>query len=67
MYFGCSSTIQEIKEEGKDEISFIPFVMEVGDVKQRKGWLEIDCTGKKFISATKYPKLDAEVSFTIED
>ncbi|PJJ67023.1 zinc carboxypeptidase [Chryseobacterium geocarposphaerae] len=58
---------REIKEEGKDEISFIPFVMEVGDVKQRKGWLEIDCTGKKFISATKYPKLDEEVNFTIED
>ncbi len=58
---------REIKEEGKDEISFIPFVMEVGDVKQRKGWLEIDCTGKRFISATKYPKLDEEVNFTIED
>jgi hypothetical protein len=58
---------REIKEEGNDEISFIPFVMEVGDVKQKKGWLEIDCTGKKFVSTTKYPKLDAEVSFTIED
>lgn len=58
---------KEIKEEGKDEISFIPFVMEAGNVKQRKGWLEIDCTGRKFISATKYPKLDAEVSFKIED
>lgn len=57
----------EIKEEGKDDISFIPFVMEVGDVKKRKGWLEIDCTGKKFISPTKYPKLDTEVNFTIED
>ncbi|MDN4030431.1 M14 family zinc carboxypeptidase [Chryseobacterium gambrini] len=58
---------REIKEEGKDEISFIPFVMEVGDVKKKKGWLEIDCTGKKFVSETKYPKLDAEVNFTIED
>ncbi len=58
---------REIKEDGKDEISFIPFVMEVGDVKQRKGWIEIDCTRKKFISETKYPKLDAEVNFTIED
>ncbi len=58
---------REIKEEGKDEISFVPFVMEVGEVRQRKGWLEIDCTGKKFVSATKYPKLDAEVNFTIED
>ena len=58
---------REIKEEGKDEISFVPFVMEVGSVKQRKGWLEIDCTGKKFVCANKYPKLDAEVNFTIED
>ena len=58
---------KEIIEEGKDEISFIPFVMEVGDVNKRKGWLEIDCTGKRFISDTKYPKLDSEVSFQIEE
>lgn len=58
---------REIKEEGKDEISFIPYVIEVGDVRQKKGWLEIDCTGKKFVSATKYPKLDAVVEFKIED
>lgn len=57
---------REIIEDGKDEISFIPFVIEAGDIKNRKGWLEIDCTGKKFVSETKYPKLDAEVSFTIE-
>lgn len=58
---------RELKEEGIDEISFIPFVMEVGDVKQRRGWKEIDCTNKKFICPTKYPKLDAEVNFIIED
>lgn len=58
---------REIIEEGKDEISFVPFVMEVGDVKKRKGWLEVDCTGKKFVAATKYPKLDAVAEFTIED
>jgi hypothetical protein len=58
---------REIKEDGKDEISFVPYVVEVGDVKQRKGWLEIDCTGKRFISENKYPKLDAEMNFTIED
>lgn len=58
---------REIFEEGKDEISFIPFVIEAGDVKKRKGWLEIDCTGKRYVSDTKYPKLDAEVNFTIED
>lgn len=27
---------RELKEEGRDEISFIPFVMEVGDVKNGK-------------------------------
>lgn len=58
---------REIFEEGKEDISFVPFVMEAGDVKMKKGWLEIDCTGKKFISPTKYPKLDAEVNFTFED
>lgn len=58
---------REVKEEGRDDISFVPFVMEVGDVKGRKGWQEIDCTGKRFICPTKYPKLDAEVNFFIED
>jgi len=58
---------REILENGKDEISFVPFVMEAGDIKKRKGWLEIDCTGKRFVSETKYPKLDAEVSFKIEE
>lgn len=58
---------REVKEESKNDISFIPYVMEAGDVKNKKGWLEIDCTGKKFVSEAKYPKLDAEVNFTIED
>ncbi len=58
---------REVFEEGKEEISFIPFVVEAGDVKKRKGWREIDCTGKKFVCPTKYPKLEAEVNFTIED
>lgn len=58
---------REIFEEGKEDISFIPFVVEVGDVKKKKGWQEIDCTGKKFVCPTRYPKLEAEVSFTIED
>lgn len=57
---------REIFEEDKDEISFIPFVMEAGEIKNRKGWLEIDCTGKRFVSEAKYPKLDAEVSFEIK-
>lgn len=52
--------------EGDDEISFTPIVVEVGDVGKKKGWKEIDCRGKKFISERKFPKLDAEVHFTIE-
>lgn len=58
---------REILEEGNDEISFIPFVMEAGDVTERKGWLEIECTGKRFVSEAKYPKLDAQVNFKIEE
>lgn len=56
---------EEIKP-GDDEISFIPQTVAVGDVKNKKGWNEIDCTGKKFICQTKYPKLDHPVSFKIE-
>ncbi|KQR95639.1 peptidase M14 [Chryseobacterium sp. Leaf180] len=56
---------EEIKP-GDEEISFIPFVVEVGNVKNKKGWEEIDCIGKKFICETKYPKLDQPVSFKIE-
>jgi hypothetical protein len=58
---------REVFEDGKDEISFVPFVAEAGDVKSRKGWLEIDCTGKRYVSDAKYPKLDTEVNFKIED
>ncbi|WP_312076130.1 M14 family zinc carboxypeptidase [Chryseobacterium sp.] len=57
---------KEVFEEGNDEISFIPYVIAVGDVKGKKGWEEINCSGKKFISASKYPKLDEIVSFTFE-
>lgn len=52
--------------EGEDEISFTPIVVEVGDVGKKKGWKEFDCTGKKFISEKKFPKLDEVVNFRIE-
>ena len=45
---------EEIKE-GEEEISFVPIVVEVGDLHRKKGWKEIDCTGKKFISENKFP------------
>lgn len=56
---------KEIKTESSDEIDFIPYVAEVGDIGKRKGWKEVDCTGKKFISENKYPKLDAPINFEI--
>lgn len=57
---------REVHEEGSEEITFVPYVIAVGDVKNKKGWKEIDCTGKKFISETKYPKLDETVKFSFE-
>lgn len=57
---------REIYEMGNEEITFAHYVIAVGDVKEKKGWKEIDCSGKKFISETKYPKLDEIVSFTFE-
>ncbi|ACU07893.1 peptidase, family M14 [Flavobacteriaceae bacterium 3519-10] len=52
--------------DGSDEISFVPIVMEVGDVGMKKGWKEIDCTGKTFVSQRKFPKLDEVVDFRFE-
>ena len=57
---------REELRNGDDEISFVPIVMEVGDIGIKKGWKEIDCTGKTFVSERKFPKLDAEVDFRIE-
>lgn len=59
----------QYKEElkpGDDEISFTPIVVEVGDTGKKKGWKEIDCTGKIFVSNRKFPKLDEQVDFTFE-
>ncbi|QOW09342.1 peptidase M14 [Kaistella flava (ex Peng et al. 2021)] len=56
---------EEIKPKA-DEISFTPIVVEVGDIGKKKGWKEIDCTGKTFVSDRKFPKLDEEVDFIIE-
>jgi len=55
---------EEIKE-GDDEISFVPIVMEVGDCGKKKGWKELDCTGRFFDSECKFPKLDAPQNFEI--
>ena len=56
---------REVYMEGENEISFIPIVAEVGDCGRKKGWKEVDCTGKLFKSDSKYPKIDEEVKFEI--
>ncbi len=56
---------EEIKRKA-DEISFTPIVKEVGNISSKKGWKEIDCTGKRFVSDKKFPKVDSEVDFVIE-
>lgn len=58
---------REVYNAGNHDISFVPIVMEVGDCGKKKGWKEIDCTGKTFVCKRKFPKLDAEVDFEIVD
>jgi hypothetical protein len=55
---------EEIKP-GESEISFVPMVAEVGDLRKKIGWNEVDCTGKQFVSDRKFPKLDHIVDFQI--
>ncbi|KQT17316.1 peptidase M14 [Chryseobacterium sp. Leaf404] len=57
---------KEFYESGNDDITFVPYVVAVGDVKNKKGWKEFDCSGKRFVSETKFPKLDEPVRFSIE-
>ncbi|PZU82237.1 MAG: peptidase M14 [Chryseobacterium sp.] len=56
---------REILDDDKN-LTYQPYVVEVGDLNHKKGWTEIDCTDKKFISVKRFPKLDALVDFKIE-
>lgn len=56
---------KEILDDNKN-LTYQPYVIEVGDLNHKKGWTEIDCTDKKFVSVKKFPKLDAIVDFIIE-
>ncbi|QIY85082.1 peptidase M14 [Chryseobacterium sp. NEB161] len=53
--------------DNDNRLTYVPYVIEVGDLNHKKGWQEIDCTDKKFVSLKKFPKLDAVVDFTIEN
>jgi Zinc carboxypeptidase. len=56
---------REILDDNRD-LTYQPYVVEVGDLNHKKGWAEIDCTDKKFISVKRFPKLDALADFKIE-
>ncbi|SDG09356.1 M14 family zinc carboxypeptidase [Epilithonimonas hungarica] len=56
---------REILDDNRD-LTYQPYVVEVGDLNHKKGWTEIDCTDKKFISVKRFPKLDALADFKIE-
>ncbi|WP_312324252.1 M14 family zinc carboxypeptidase [Soonwooa sp.] len=57
---------KEIFDEEIKNIKLVPYVVEIGDLGRKKGWKEIDCTGKNFVSDYKFPKLDAEINFRME-
>lgn len=56
---------REILDDNQ-KLIYQPYVIEVGDLGHKKGWTEIDCTNKKFVSEKKFPKLDAIVDFEIK-
>lgn len=55
--------LKEVKDPEKREIEWEKVVAAVGDLKDKKGWKEIDCTSFRFVSKTLYPKLDEIVDF----
>lgn len=50
---------------GYEEITFQPIVVEVGDCGKKKGWKEVDCVGKKYLSKELFPKIDEVQNFEI--
>ncbi len=55
---------EEVNEE-KTGLNFVPVVREVGRLNRKRGWQEIDCAGKQYISASTYPKVDEPVNFEL--
>lgn len=55
---------EKIIDNNKD-ISFFPIVQEVGDLGTKKGWKEIDCTGKTYISEKIAPQINTLQNFEI--
>lgn len=56
---------EEVIAQGAEEISFVPKIVEIGDLSAKKAWEEIDCTDKK-INYLDFPKINQKVNFTIQ-
>ncbi|WP_018674499.1 M14 family zinc carboxypeptidase [Riemerella columbina] len=49
--------------EGHEELTFQPYILDIGDARRKKAWKTIDCEGKLF--QDKRPQLDQKAQFTI--
>ncbi|PIE50622.1 MAG: peptidase M14 [Flavobacteriales bacterium] len=56
---------EECIHKGDEEISFIPKIVEIGDLSHKKGWKEIDGTNKK-ITYTEFPSIGEKVNFKLK-
>lgn len=56
---------REDKLADKEDITFTPIVVEIGDCGNKKGWKEIDCTNKIYKSKSISPKLNCPQDFEI--
>lgn len=52
---------EEIKK-GKEEISFVPVVTEIGDLQTKKAWQEVDASDRVLTDVSKFPEIDKEFS-----
>lgn len=57
---------KEVYQDGDQEITFIPIIAAIGNIKDRTGWQEIDCSQKTFKSGSKFPTIDSIADFSFE-
>lgn len=56
---------KEIKTDESDEISLVPYVVEIGDCGEKKAWKEIDCSNKIFKINSGSLEINIEQNFSI--
>lgn len=56
---------KEVINEGEDEIDFVPIIVEVGDLRSKKGWKEVEATDKTFVCKDGAPNFEGIQNFEI--